>query len=207
MKTMRLLFTLLFVAAFAMVGFGQGIITGSAHDFSNDAWNTTGEICITCHTPHNGMETGAVLWNHTITTASFDVYSSVTMDADPIVGQPSGNSKLCLSCHDGTVGLADFGGATGGDAITGDGLVGTDLSNDHPISFTYDATLATADGGLHDPSLVSSGLGGTIADDLLFGGNLQCASCHDVHNNGLGTVSLLRKSNAASALCLTCHAK
>ena len=36
MKTMKLLFTLLFVAGFAAVGFGQ--INGSSHDFEAEAW-------------------------------------------------------------------------------------------------------------------------------------------------------------------------
>ena len=85
-------------------------------------------------------------------------------------------------------------------------LVGTDLGNDRPVSFTSDTALATADGGRFDPSSQNSGLGGTIAADLLFAGQLECASCHDVHN-GSGVAKLLRKSNAGSALCLTCHDK
>jgi predicted CXXCH cytochrome family protein len=90
--------------------------------------------------------------------------------------------------------------------MTGDGLLGIDLSDDHPISFLYDGALATADGSLHDPTTANSGLGGTIDEDMLFGGILQCASCHDVHNQG-GFGNLLRVSNAGSALCLTCHDK
>jgi len=204
MKTLKLLFSLIFIAAFASVGFGQ--ITGSAHDLSGEAWNTTTEICIVCHTPHNGSgAVGAVLWNHAETVATFTVYASTTLDAT--VGQPSGTSKLCLSCHDGTVGLEDFGGAGGTTYISGDALVGTDLGNDHPISFTYDAALSGADVGLHDPTTQPSGLGSTITADLLFGESLECASCHDVHNNGLGSDYLLRLDNAASALCLTCHDK
>ncbi len=80
------------------------------------------------------------------------------------------------------------------------------MSNDHPISFTYDAALATSDGELFDPSTISSGLGGTIAADMLFGNKLECASCHDVHN-AAGNPDLLVKANTASALCLTCHDK
>jgi len=41
---------------------------------------------------------------------------------------------------------------------------------------------------------------------MLIGGQVQCASCHDVHN-GSGVEKLLRKTNVASALCLTCHNK
>jgi hypothetical protein len=98
------------------------------------------------------------------------------------MGQPSGVSKLCLSCHDGTVAEDSFGGQVGTTFMSGSALVGTDLSNDHPISFTYDDTLAGNDGGLYPPSTTNSGLGGTIAADMLFGGSMECGSCHDVHN-------------------------
>jgi predicted CXXCH cytochrome family protein len=114
---------------------------------------------------------------------------------------------LCLSCHDGTVAVDNFGGrANGTEFVAGVFLIGTDLRDDHPVSFVYDAALASVDGGLRNPTLSSSGLGGTIDDDMLLGNKLQCASCHDVHN-GSGLPRLLVKSNAASALCLTCHCK
>jgi predicted CXXCH cytochrome family protein len=148
-----------------------------------------------------------VLWNHAVTTAAYTLYDSPTMNAE--TGQPGGVSKACLSCHDGTVALDSFGGSTGTNFIGGGANFGTDLSNDHPVSFTYNAALVTADGGgLYLPS-VDSGLGGSIAEDMLFGaGNdqVECASCHDVHN-AANQESLLLMSNAGSALCLTCHAK
>ncbi|RME95795.1 MAG: cytochrome C [Verrucomicrobia bacterium] len=182
-------------------------IAGSAHDFSGETWNSSGEICIVCHTPHNANTSvsNSPLWNHDVTTATYTLYTgSGTLDAT--LGQPSGVSKLCLSCHDGTVALDSFGGNTGSTTIAGDAKLGTDLSNDHPVSFTYDANLASTDGGLFDPSTTNSGLGGTIADDMLFNGQLECASCHDVHNDA-GNSHLLVKDNSGSALCLTCHDK
>lgn len=186
-------------------------IAGSAHDFSGDAWNTTGQICIVCHAPHNtsGTVANAPLWNHEVSTQTFTVYTNTgTLDATD-VSQPSGASMLCLSCHDGVTALDAFGGNTGTQPMTGTAVVGTDLSNDHPVSFTYDAALATADGGLADPTNVASGLGGNIDADMLFGpGNdqLECASCHGVHNDS-GLAFLLRKANTGSDLCLTCHTK
>ncbi len=199
-----------FIAAFLFLWAGSlwaQSIVGSAHDFSDDSWNTTGEICLVCHTPHNADAsiTNAPLWNHESTTATFTTYSSATMDAT--TGQPDASSKLCLSCHDGTVAVDNFGDQTGGTYfISGNDNIGTNLSDDHPISFTYDATLASNDGGLFDPTTTNSGLGGTISEDLLIDGQVQCASCHDVHN-GSGIDKLLIKSNDASALCLTCHNK
>ena len=207
MKKLLLLLTLLAVTSTQLL-FGQ--LAGSAHDFSTVGWNTTGEVCVVCHTPHNADATitNAPLWNHESTVATFALYSSATMDAT--VGQPDASSKLCLSCHDGTVALDNFGGTTTGtNFISGGANVGTDLSDDHPISFTYDASLATADGGLHDPTTTASGIPGspgTIAQDMLIGDQVQCSSCHDVHNES-NIAMLLKKSNAGSALCLTCHDK
>jgi len=197
--------TVILVAFYSSL-MAQGI-TGSAHDFSDDTWNTTGQICLVCHAPHNSdvSVSNAPLWNHETTTATFSTYNSATMDA--ATGQPDASSKLCLSCHDGTVAVDNFGDQTGGThLLTGNSNIGTDLSDDHPISITYDATLSSADAGLYDPTTTNSGLGGTINQDLLLGGQVQCASCHDVHN-GNGVSKLLRISNAASALCLTCHNK
>ena len=75
------------------------------------------------------------------------------------------------------------------------------------MSFTYDSVLAAADVELKNPATALSGVRtGTIAKDMLFADQLECASCHDVHNS-YGQPKLLVKSNAGSALCLTCHIK
>lgn len=202
-----------------------GVITGSPHDFTGAGWSG-GQICIACHTPHGGNTTvtDAPLWNHAVSSATYTLYNSSTMNAGPLA-QPSGVSKLCLSCHDGTVAVDSFGGATGTTLMTGPNAVGAaaqgSLSNDHPIGFTYNTTLATTDGALHDPATrnVTIGSGGdrsrtgTVASLMLFNGRLECASCHDVHNtftanNGTGTGSpLLRVTKAGSTICLTCHNK
>ncbi len=201
----KILLSFVFFFGIIWLSFSQGIID-SAHDFSTETWNSTTELCIVCHTPHNSAAlTDAPLWNHDITTTTFTLYSSATLDAT--IGQPNATSKLCLSCHDGTVAVDNFGGTTtGNDFISGTDLLGTDISNDHPISFIYDASLAATDGSLFDPTIVSSGLVSTINDDMLFNSQMQCASCHDVHNTG-GFTSLLIKNNTNSALCLTCHNK
>ena len=178
-------------------------LNGSAHNFSSKAWSG-GQMCAICHTPHNSQTAVVPLWNHGATTASFTLYSSPTFKASTT--QPTGASRACLSCHDGTVALDTFGGKTGTTLLAGRTLLGNDLSNDHPISFIYDSALAVSVAGLRDPSAAPSGLGGTIRDNLLFNDRLECASCHDVHNS-YNQASLLVKSNAGSALCLTCHAK
>ena len=205
MKKLNLL-TILIMLAFVSVSFGQNIV-GSKHDFTKaGGFNVGGEICQPCHTPHDAIdEDNAPLWNHTLAVETgYTPYSGYSMDAS--VAQPDGSSKLCLSCHDGTVALDSYGGAIGGTNIGTNYNVGRDLSHEHPISFTYNTALATLDGELHNPSTVNSGLGGTIGADMLISDKMQCSSCHDVHRKVVHP-NLLVMSNGGSALCLTCHNK
>lgn len=214
-KFLVLFLALALVAGFSTASFAE--ISGSEHDFSTSAWSG-GQICLPCHAPHN-VATPVIppLWNHEVTTATYIVYDSPTLDAGPL-GQPAGSTLLCLSCHDGTVAVDSFGGATGSTFISGSSNLGTDLSNDHPISFTYDTALSTTDGGLWDPATTTRTIGsgsftrtGTIQDVMLQNDQLQCASCHDVHNDfvagGIGGDPLLLISKLSSELCLACHNK
>ena len=167
MKTVRSFFAVILLLLLTRITFAQTIV-GSEHDFSGESWNTSGEICAVCHAPHNAdvTVTNAPLWNHQTTIASFNTYTSATMHST--TGQPDASSKLCLSCHDGTVAVDNFGGQTAGSYyLSGSSLIDTELNDDHPISFTYDVALANSDGGLHDPTTTNSGLGGTIDDDML----------------------------------------
>ncbi|MGB7745798.1 MAG: cytochrome c3 family protein, partial [Verrucomicrobiia bacterium] len=164
--------------------------------------STEADICIFCHAPHNTTGVGP-LWNHALSAAIYTPYSSSTLRAT--VGQPTGASKLCLSCHDGTVALGMVASRStpipmrsGATSIPyGRTRIGTDLSAHHPISFTYDAALATKQGELRDPV--------TLVREVRLdqSGQLQCTSCHDPHNNQYG--NFLVKDNTASALCLDCH--
>jgi predicted CXXCH cytochrome family protein len=172
-------------------------ITGSPHDFSARGWGST-ELCIFCHTPHNANGS-AQLWNHASTAATYTLYTSSTMNA--ATAQPGATSKLCLSCHDGTVAVDSFGTRTGTNFVTGGARLGTALDNDHPIGFTYDAALATADGSLVTPASASQ----VSANVPLYTAKVECGSCHNAHDNAQG--SFLRSTNAASALCLKCHIK
>lgn len=159
-----------------------------------------GQICIPCHTPHNALLSGEenVLWNHAETAQSFTMYSSTA-------GQPEGPSKLCLSCHDGVTAIDNYGGNGGtGIVITGSANLGTDLSNDHPIGIEY-VTLA---GQYNDPASFSPGINSGPGVRLVTIGGMdrvECTSCHEPHNNGLGF--FLRVPLQESYLCLQCHIK
>jgi hypothetical protein len=139
--------------------------------------------CDGCHVPHNaGTLPGVPLWNGSETTVTFTMYSSATFQAT-IDNQPSGTSRLCLSCHDGA--NPDFLWMTDAEQFGAGELV-----TSHPISFVYDSALASADGALKDPSQPST-LGRTIAEDLLdVASKVQCTSCHDVHSSGVGEFQL-----------------
>lgn len=188
-------------------GVASAQITNSLHDFSSETWSN-GTICLPCHTTHDGVTSFvAPLWNHEVTAATFTMYTSSTLDG-AVDAQPADVSKACLSCHDGTVALENFGGSTGGtNFITGGALIGTDLSNDHPISIVY----SPGSGAGQDPELRATNSAyadGTIAD-YLFAGKVECATCHDVHNGGAvgSNPKLLVESPAGSTICLRCHAK
>ncbi len=183
------------------------------------------EICIFCHTPHASIKNDNIpLWNHQLSSvATYGVYTSPSLDASPgelggLIGgkEPAGAtaSNLCLSCHDGTVAINSFAnpsnntptttmvGTTGGLMPAGNTNLGSDLRDDHPVNFLFNATLASTDGTLNTPSdLAGTGLGGA----KLFNGFVQCASCHDPHTSAQST--FLRVSMNQSQLCTGCHNK
>lgn len=212
--------TAMFGVAVALFGLSlcmpqaKAAITGSKHDFSTQDWIDTtrydgGQICLPCHSPHGGNAAGDALggplWNHTITTATYTIYSSATLNATDF-GQPSGVTKLCLSCHDGTVSKDSFGHGGKNSPVTG--TQRTDRSTKHPVSFTYDAALASADGGLNDPTTTTTVNGKTIDEELLRNHKMECVSCHEPHAKYASrSMHFIRIPLAKSQLCLTCHAK
>ena len=198
---------LLFVCATAL-GQGQSSVVNSPHNLSTlgpGKIRAAGEqeICIFCHTPHHAAPTIQPLWNRYMPVDAYRVYSSNSLQAKP--GQPTGNSKLCLSCHDGTIALGSVlarnipiamaGGIT--TLPPGASNLGTDLRDDHPISFTYDAQLVQKNPKLKDPATLSSGV------HLDSNRELQCTSCHDAHNNQYGKFLVVDNTN--SQLCNSCH--
>ncbi len=162
------------------------------------------EVCVFCHTPHNASKNIRPLWNKKVSAATYTPYSSSSLNA--IVGQPDGSSILCLSCHDGTVALGSVISSSAG--ISFGGLttlpsrktnLGTNLSDDHPISFLYNATLATMNGQIKQPTSI------TPPVSLDKDSKMQCTSCHDAHDNSYD--KFLVTSNQGSALCYSCHDK
>lgn len=189
---------------------------------------TETQVCIFCHTPHNADSSVVPLWGHSDTEASFTMASSFWVN--PLAGrgdaQPTGISKKCLSCHDGTVAvgavvgqaitMAPSGSLTDGKLTAGArGYIGTNLTSGHVISFKYadlfpNNTSAT--------KLVAWANISTSDRKSMFDreGKMQCHSCHDSHtdwcddpNKTVGNDPLWRKkcdgSGKNSSVCKVCH--
>lgn len=212
------------------------------------------QVCVFCHTPHQAEQAtfgsgnntyGPPLWNRKLSGQTYTPYDSSSLEST--AATPDGSSKLCLSCHDGTMAIDKVNvlngvmGATiamsgqaspvkmpSGAATTGFTRdIGTDLRGDHPISFTYDATLATNDGELRGPDGTIVGTrvaGGTQPKMPLEKGQMQCTTCHDPHLRdkvtGNGNAKFLRMNRfqvtqpsgsgfntTNDIICLACHDK
>ncbi len=161
------------------------------------------EVCVFCHTPHNAAPQ-TPLWNRANPRTHYRIYESSTLDAR--VDQPSGPSKMCLSCHDGSLALGAVLSQPEMHPIVtsprtippGPTDLTSDLSDDHPIGFRYDRALTTADTQLRVPEIISR--------DLPLGshGEVHCSTCHDAHDNSEG--SFLRMTDRYGTICTTCHA-
>jgi predicted CXXCH cytochrome family protein len=81
--------------------------------------------------------------------------------------------------------------------LKGKASLGTDLSDDHPISFVYDSVLALKQGELADPTTLPSGI---RLDDSQ---QLQCTACHNPHDDPYR--KFLRVDDRLGALCTACH--
>ncbi len=159
------------------------------------------QICIFCHVAHGGEALGM---NRPLSQATYRPYASATLRAQP--GAPSGATKICLSCHDGTIALgqtiasgriAMAHASPEGTLPEGPSHLGTDLRKTHPVSFAPAAS----------PEVHAPPPGDAVRLDRQ--GRVQCTSCHDPHRDDIDATEkkFLVKPNRASALCLTCHAE
>lgn len=131
---------------------------------------TEERICVFCHTPHTSLleyssEPGLKfpLWNHKLK----DIVTYILPDDDPgsipllsrPQNPPDGDSRLCLSCHDGSIAIGDVynPGFSPPRVITmeGPGLVGgkidlntsgfvgpgLDMTGHHPVSIVVNSAL------------------------------------------------------------------
>ncbi|MCK4659044.1 MAG: hypothetical protein KAV82_05930, partial [Phycisphaerae bacterium] len=205
--------TLVQLFAGLVVGFATAVapadesIVNSKHDLSARGPGpiravSENEICIFCHTPHNAAPQ-TPLWNRENPRVHYRIYESSTTDAR--IDQPSGPSKMCLSCHDGSMALGNVLSQPQTHPIVmtartippGATDLTNDLSDDHPIGFRYDRALTNRDRQIRPPELVTRDMPLGVHSEV------HCTTCHDPHNNELG--DFLRVSDQMSAICVTCH--
>jgi predicted CXXCH cytochrome family protein len=188
----------------------KSAMLGGPHDVR--ATGNTGDACAACHTSHNANTTyKAVLWNRNYvpTAATFTPYDINTnpdfKGGTVSLGSSSAVSLLCMSCHDGTTALNSVINTPNGTVfktttVTTATRLGTDLTNDHPVGFSYDASI-TGQGSpaklVQTPDPTKVKLFGTAGAR-----RVECGSCHDAHINAAG---FLRSPNTNSSLCLACH--
>ena len=210
-------------------------VRGTRHNLSANGPGTTHaaagattEVCVFCHTPHNATQSDlggatlrAPLWNRRVPSGTtYTPYTSSTLDAQSIAdgfnAQPGGSSKLCLSCHDGTLAIGNVnvlngksnvsipmtGTGPGGVMPAGEGVqsgftrfIGTDLRNDHPISVTFNSALAARDGEMRpvDASQRWPATTGSVVG-IRVPGYKPLLPLEMTGNNGVGQVQ-----------CATCH--
>jgi predicted CXXCH cytochrome family protein len=90
-------------------------------------------------------------------------------------------------------------------------FLGSDLRNDHPVTIIYETARAATPTEFVTQTITGTKITVGATNPLpLYGASsatatVECASCHNPHNNVNGM--FLRKSNAGSAMCLTCHIK
>ena len=174
---------------------------------------TQTKICVYCHTPHRSNQ-NVPLWNKVQTSQTFTFYWSDYMQSEtftrlgPTMAMPAGQSKLCLSCHDGVTAVGSVSNLNAAPAtIAMSGLMpalsnmGTDLTGDHPVRYPVDTAkdsqiiVPTAPVVIYSPA--------TGLPTALNGGLVECTSCHDPHDNV--NTKFLVMSNANGALCKKCH--
>jgi len=191
---------------------------------------TAGAGCKVCHAPHNGslaiggsQQTGTVmLWAANFPGASlnygiYGVGGNMVKTPTALVGAAAGSipqdqtmySLLCLSCHDGVTGIYTTmkaanvvgGGTAASGSVAGTGSLG--LSNDHPVNIVYDTSGPAGAAGLTLPVVSGSfTVVGPLGKLPLYAGTVQCATCHDPHNNS--NTNYLRTANG-SVHCIQCH--
>lgn len=138
------------------------------------ASGTFKRVCVFCHTPHNAITDSSLinapLWNHelssvswyTVKTSGQSIYNAafsntIYLNASP-TNSPDGASRLCLSCHDGTVSVGAVRSIIGNitmdtshTCLDGDGKILSscsayirDLSTKHVVSVPMNAGLLAA---------------------------------------------------------------
>lgn len=162
--------------------------------------------CLYCHAPHGAMSSPTPLWNQQLSVQTYNLYTSTTFHQTTLQPALNSPSKLCLSCHDGTVAPGQtvlYGQLPMSGVMKSSDVFGSDLKSSHP--FSLKTPIADA------PSLNALLMGspGKTADPAvkLVNGSVECTTCHEPHYQNMDKVlpMFLVRDSSSSQLCLACH--
>ncbi len=213
MKSKLFIFSLFVTVAVTVFG----DVANTVHNLSTSGpgvvkSSTETEICIFCHTPHSA-EPVEPLWNHDVSAvADYIAYWTPTLDAYPseaAAPEPNGYSKLCLSCHDGTIALGAVRSRSADISVSGTvaNPRGNDLSGEHPMSFVVTDALIATNNAKDSPlnPLTAMQTDPDVHLDSL--DRVQCTVCHDPHDNSNDATSgyPFWPKATFSEVCQVCH--
>ena len=121
----------------------------------------TAEICVFCHTPHGSNQVAASalqapIWNRQLSASQYTLYDQVwskSFDGKLNAGAPTGYSRLCLSCHDGTVALGAVLNKPGSGGYVNAAAMTLPQFNNTSFTMTYQGGDVYQAGPQQDPSL------------------------------------------------------
>jgi len=158
--------------------------------------------CLSCHDGTVGLGSVTNLPNG---------YASITMTINTIgagptqignAGNMAGHHPLGIPYPGATKGSVTYNGATNQAVVGAFDYWGAQVSTACTTP-TGACTLATG-GSTNGLNVTLYGNGGAAA--TLTNVGIECASCHDVHNE-YGNAAFMRVVNTGSGLCLSCHRK
>lgn len=176
---------------------------------SGASTTTSGGLgCTFCHAPHNGLGGATPLWNQTLSSQTYNPYTSTTYKQTGSTRPPLGkSSSLCLSCHDGTVAVgqtAAYGTIPMNGQLKNQDSFGTNLSGSHP----FNLITPIKDAPDQVASLAASGLTADPTHAIkLINGSVECTSCHNPHVQGIDALAqnFLVRDSSNGQMCLACH--
>jgi predicted CXXCH cytochrome family protein len=137
---------------------------------------------------------------------TYNFYSSTTYHQTALQPGLNGPSKLCLSCHDGTIAPGQtvvFGLISMSGNMKSTSVFGTDLKSSHPFS------LQTPLVDTPNVNVKLFGNPGQTADPKvrLINGTIECTTCHEPHFQNIDKILplFLVRDSSNSQLCLACH--
>ncbi len=227
MRRDRRALLLALAAVLPLLGMGRGRIEESRHNLSVTGpgevhSDSEDRVCVFCHIAHTDEEAPAPLWSAGQgAELAYEPYASSTLATRP--GQPDGSSRLCLSCHDGTIaaptdryrpvpGSLRGAGASRslGRAAPAPSLeVSTGpLDGTHPVSIPYDQALRR-NTDRHVRTRLRAQVAAPDRRPLLDDRReVQCTSCHDPHADpaALGEdVPPFWRGDSFQEVCAACH--